>query len=68
MSDPALSARRPLLNKRRYRATLVSGDPSELRPGVGVENELSPQLGAVSVFQITLAPARLLLGIGKGHE
>ena len=68
MSDPALSARRPLLDERRHRATLVTGDPLELRHGGGVENELSAQLGAVFVFQITLRPARLLLGIGKGHE
>jgi hypothetical protein len=43
MSDPALSACRPLLDERRYRATLVTGDPLELRPGAGVENELSAQ-------------------------
>jgi tetrahydromethanopterin S-methyltransferase subunit F len=36
-----------------------------LRPGAGVENELSAQLGVVSVFQMTLAPARPLLGIRK---
>jgi hypothetical protein len=68
MGDPALSARRPLLDERRQRATLVTGDRLELRPGAGVENELSAQLGAVFVFQITLASARLLLGIGQGHE
>jgi hypothetical protein len=67
-ADPALSARRPLLDERRYRATLVTGDPLELRQGAGVENELSAQLGAVFVFQITIALARLLLGIGKDHE
>jgi hypothetical protein len=33
------------------RATLVTGDPLEPRPGAGVENELSVQLGAVLVFQ-----------------
>jgi hypothetical protein len=46
MSDAALSARRPLLDERRYLATLVTGDPLELRPGADVENELSAQLGA----------------------
>jgi hypothetical protein len=50
MSDPALSASRPLIDERRYRATLVTGDPLELRPGAGIENELSAQLGAVFVF------------------
>jgi hypothetical protein len=55
MSDAALSACRPHLDERRHRATLVTGDPLELRPGCGVENELSAQLGVVSVFQITLA-------------
>jgi hypothetical protein len=50
MSGRALSARRPLLDERRYRATLVTGDPLEVRPGAGVENELSAQLGAVFVF------------------
>ena len=68
MSDLALSARRPLLDERRYRATLVTGDPLELRPGAGVENELSAHFGAVIVFHMALAPARLLLGVGKGHE
>jgi hypothetical protein len=57
MSDAAISARRPLLNERRHRATLVMSDPLELRPGAGVENELSAQLGDVFVFQLTLAPA-----------
>jgi hypothetical protein len=47
MSDPALSARRLLLDERRHRATLVRGDHLELRPGAGVENELSAQLSAV---------------------
>jgi hypothetical protein len=44
----------------------VAGDRLELRPGAGVENELSAQLGAVFVFQMTLAPAHLLLGIVRG--
>ena len=39
LSDPALSVRRPLLDERRYRATLVTSNPLELRPGAGVENE-----------------------------
>ena len=56
MSDPALSARR-LLDERRYRATPVTGNPPDLRPGAGIENELSAQLGAGFVFQMTLAPA-----------
>jgi hypothetical protein len=46
----------------------VTGNPLDLRPGAGVENKLSPQLGVVFVFQMTLAAARLLLGIGKGNE
>jgi hypothetical protein len=45
---------------------VVTGGPLELPPGAGVENELSGQLGAVFVFQLALAPAYLLLGIGKG--
>jgi hypothetical protein len=68
MSDPALSARRPLLDERRHRATLVTGDPLELRSGASVENELSAQLSAVFVFQMALAPVRLFLGIGKGQK
>jgi hypothetical protein len=36
----------------------VTGDPLQLLPGAGVENELSAQLDAVFVFQMTLAPAR----------
>jgi hypothetical protein len=67
MSDATLSARRPLLDERRYRATLVTGDPLELRPGVGVENELSATWCRFR-FQITLAPAPLLFGIGKGYQ
>ena len=63
MSDPALSARRPLPDERRHRATLVTGDPLELRPGAGVENELSAHFGAVFVSQMTLAPARLHRGL-----
>jgi hypothetical protein len=35
-----LSARRPLLDETRHRATLVTGDPLELLPGTGVETEL----------------------------
>ena len=57
-----LSRRSALLDERRYRATLVTGDPLELRPDAGLENDLSGQLGGVFVFQMTLAPARLLLG------
>jgi hypothetical protein len=68
MSDPALSAPRPLLDERRHRATLVTGDPLELCPGAGVENELSAKLGDVFVLQIALGPARPLLGIGQGDE
>ena len=64
MSDAALSARRPLLDERRHRATLVTADPLELRPGAGVENDLSAQLGAIFAFQMTLAAPRLLLGVG----
>jgi hypothetical protein len=44
MSDPMLRARYLLLDERRHRATLVTADPLELRPGAGVENELSAQL------------------------
>jgi hypothetical protein len=67
MSDPTLSARRPLLDERRYRATLMTGDRLELRHGAGVENELSAQLGAFSFFRLRSRRLRLLLGIGKGH-
>ena len=52
MSDPALSARRPLLDERRHRATLATADPLELRSGAGVENELSAHFGAVSFFRL----------------
>ena len=59
MSDPALSARRPLLDERRYRATLVTGDPLELRLDAGAENELSGNRYAVlrctKPVEITLA-------------
>jgi hypothetical protein len=57
MSDPALSARRPLLDERRHRATLVTGDPLELRSGASVENELSAQLHRITTpGNIALAP------------
>jgi hypothetical protein len=46
----------------------VTGDPLELGTWCWRENELSAQLGAILVFQMTLAPARLRLGIGQGHE
>jgi hypothetical protein len=64
MSDPMLRARYLLLDERRHRATLVTADPLELRPGAGVENELSAQLGAIFAFQMTLAAPRLPLGVG----
>ena len=34
-------------------------------PGAGVENELSAQFGAVSIFQVTLAPAGFRASWGK---
>jgi HTH-like domain len=41
LSNPTLSAPPSLLDERRCRATIVTRDSLELRPGVGVENELS---------------------------
>jgi hypothetical protein len=63
MSGATLSARRPRVDERPHRATLVTGDPLEI--GAGVENELSG--GAIFVFQ-DYARARAASGIGKGHE
>ncbi len=55
MSDPALSARRPLLDERGYRATLVTADPLELRPGAGVESKARRRAGRY-VLRLSAAP------------
>ena len=61
MSDPG--AQRSLLDERRYRATLVTGNPLELRTGAGVENELS-----ATVFVFQLRSRQLACFLGKAHE
>jgi hypothetical protein len=67
-ADEWSGARRPLLDERGYRATLVTGDRLELRPGAGVENQLSARLNAVFVFQITLSASSPASRHRKGHE